>query len=627
MSIQELADALLNEKMGVEDLTQADLRAALPAFNAAYRAGTPLIPDSTYDRLFNRLADIDPADPWLSQVEPEPDALFGGQTIEHASPMLSTEKAYTAEELSRFFSRVAQAAEGLGIDPETLVYRATPKLDGLAGFDNGQTLATRGNGHSGENVTHLFEAGLRAEGGRGLGAGELVVVEDYYQQVLQPAGFKHPRNFMVGFAGADTYKSHHTDAVAAEALHFVPYQALSGWTGSASSFQADAENIVKSLRETSPYRTDGVVLEVIDPAVRAVLGSTHHHHRWMLALKSNDESVEVTVTELTWQTGRTGRVTPVVTYTPVMLSGALCQKATAHTAQRALKQGLGVGARLMITRSGEVIPKIEAVLAPAETPVGIPECPCCGSTLVADGEYLTCQNTNDCSAQTKGALLHFFKTLDLGEGFGPKAIEKLLDAGHDSLTGVLELGEADFLAAGFGPGQSANLAESLQTLRTTPVPDWRFLASFGLRHLGRGDSRHLLDVIPLETLGQITVADIAAVKGFGTVTAAAIQSQLAARWPEIMAVKAKLQVRHEAPVTSAGPLAGKTVVFTGTLSQPRKAFEGLAAAAGAVVQSSVGKTTQYLVCGDGVGANKRSAAEKYGTTLLDEPGFMAMLDS
>lgn len=594
----------------------ADALAAMcQVLNRHYRAGEELVSDAAYDALFVKpLGERAPDHPFFAEVEPESGA-FGSETVRHAQPMLSTDKAYSEDELARFIARARRTAIDLGVSEPALV--ATPKLDGIAGMDRDDgRLVTRGDGHKGADITHAFERGLIADGGRGQGAGELVLDEQFFKEKIERAfEMRHPRNFIAGFVSAETCKPHHRLAAESAAVVFVPYAGLPRWEGSAEAFMADWEGICQRLRAEVPYRTDGVVLSVSDALVREAMGATNHHYRWQVAVKTRGEVATTVVRGVRAQTGRTGRVTPVLEIEPVYLAGAWISNVTAHTAATLEQHGLGVGARIGVIRAGEVIPKLEHVEAPAPEPMVLDTCPSCGEMLQIEGEYKVCPNTADCPAQAESRLRHWFKTLGNADLFGPVTVARLVDAGYTDLSVIYSLEEADFRALGFGPGQSANLVKQLERSRTESVQDWRFLAAFGLRHLGRGDARKLLSFHALESLPNLTAEQIEAVPGFGAITAPAIARQLQAH-AERIALMLALGFNLErtafawdaARNQTDGPLAGESVVFTGKLSGgARSELEEQARGLGARVQSAVNGSTTLLVCGERAGSKRRKA--------------------
>ncbi len=609
-----------------------DLPTRIETANANYRAGKPILSDAEYDSLLAELLEQDPDHPLLHQVEPEPEGVFAGAKVQHQVPMLSTDKAYTREDLATFFRRIESCAETLGIDPSQITYTANAKLDGLSGrlyFRQGKTiLSTRGNGLQGNDITQALSRGLSLDTGPTANAGfldgEIVLEESFFEEHLRPLGFKHARNFMVGFVGADTLQDHHLQVGQSKKARFVAYHQLPTIHGPSAYFLEHISEISDQLRAMSPYATDGIVITVDNALIRASLGDTSHHHRWQIAYKTQSQGKETRVLDVHWQTGRTGRVTPVIEVDPVDLSGATVRRATAHTARMIASLGMGPGAKVRLVRSGEVIPKIVDVLERAE--ISLPEhCPSCGHGLEEEGEYLLCPSIH-CKAQAEGRITHFFKTLGNADGFGPKSAEKIVAAGITQLSEILAVPETDFSGMGFGPGQAANLRAEMDRCIQTPIEDWRFLAAFGIRHLGRGDSRHLLEALgSLDNLSGISWEKIAAVEGFAEKTAKSIAADLAEAWPEIETILGMgfrlLTSTQDQGDPRQQPLQGFSLVFTGTFSIPREELEEQARQSGAQVQSAVSKKTTALVVGDKPGNSKISKARALGVSTWSESDY------
>ena len=710
-----------------EDLTALsadELAARLETYNDAYRRGEPLISDAQYDALVEHLRILAPQHSFLKVVEPE---LFSGKRpVRHPAPMLSTEKAYTVRDLEMFLARVHKKAAERGV--ATVRYRATAKLDGLAGRDDGLVLCSRGDGMSGYDITAALEKGVKPLGGRGLGLGEIVIRQSYFDDHLA-GSFEHPRNLVVGIVSSDTVNPEAQQALDDGAVHFVPYAGLNGWTGTGEQLAAGIDEIYDRLTRID-YPTDGLVVEVTDPALRDAMGATTHHYRWQIAYKRRGETAVTTVEAVTWQVGRTGSVTPVMEVAPVSLSGATIRRVTAHNAGKVQKDGIGTGARIEIIRSGEVIPKIERVLAPSDR-VDLPSCcPSCQTPLDWEDPFLRCPNSQGCRDQIVQRIRHWFHTLGNADWFGVKTVERLVDAGRNTLAQIYDMTGADYEALGFGPGQSANLVQAVALSRSQPLEDWRFLAAFGLPHLGTGDSRRLLQAIPLELLLDADAEQIARVYGFAQVTSRAIAGEIAVqsmqiggmrqrgfnlersrpvavdflitiglfediagdgaaratkeknqrrqvaaaallrRWnlAELCAVGAEDLEAHAAdfPFTVADrqavavrlaryegrlrqaaalPLewvyppaeaedapdeafSGKGIVFSGKMAGgSREQMQVEARRRGMVVQSAVSGKTDYLVCGEKVGAAKLKKAHTLGVMVISEAEYRQLLNA
>jgi DNA ligase (NAD+) len=604
---------------------------AVDLLNRSYREGKPLVSDSLYDNVFiPALQQEHPDHPFLYQVEPEPlDTDAAGTLVRHAKPMLSTAKAYSLKELEAYLQRVDKMAASLGIPPHEVSFRLTAKLDGIAGFDDGEKLLTRGDGLQGRDITRVLTQGVVVEGDRGMGRGELVCDKAFFTTYLGPNteyAMDHARNFVAGFAGSDTLKAHHDLALSAGAIRFVPFSTLPEKTVMADDLRREWMQLYQAVIEASPYDTDGMVVSVNHRRLHEALGATNHHERGVLAIKRRSDTAESTVRSVRLTTGRTGRIIPTLLIQPVSLSGATVSKVTAHTAKNLKALGLGVGAQCLVTRSGEVIPFLCDVLVPADIPMEVTHCPSCGSEAEEEGEHMICPNTLDCQAQAEAKLRHWFQTLGNVDLFGPKTITTLVDADIISLEAIYAMGSEDFAALGFGPGQSENLVAQLKRSRTEPVADWRFLAAFGIRHLGKGDARRLLAEIPLGALSAISASEIAAIDGFGTKTSPLIADTLNHRWEHIAHMLAlgfnleQTPLNSEAAPQGAGLLAGEKVVFTGTMQQGKRSdMEAQATQLGADVQSAVNGQTTLLVIGEKAGSKLKKAEsinEKAGRTVV-----------
>ena len=612
--------------MSEKDLNDIDhLVEYLEELNIAYRDGQPKVDDSAYDQLVEQLRTLQSDHPFLHTVEAE--TFVDRREVRHPMPMLSTEKAYNDEQLERYIKRVQKEAEQLPLDVVT--YKVTPKLDGLAGRDDGSVLASRGNGLVGYDISNAFSKGVVPIGGRGLGLGEIVVVKSYFDQYLSDK-FEHPRNMVVGIISSDTINANAEQALSDGVVHFVPYGQLPSWTGDGPALIEQINSISDTLLTDTDYPFDGVVVEVIDEQLKLVMGSTAHHYRWQIAVKRKGETAETIVQAIQWQVGRTGNVTPVMEVAPVPLSGATIRRVTAHNAGLVKKLGIGAGARILIIRSGEVIPKLEQVIEPS-TDIELPEiCPACEKALIWENDFLKCENVF-CPAQKHQQISHWFRTLDNVDWFGNKTIQKLVDNGYDSLEKIYILQVDDFKNMGFGPVQSENLYNALLLSRTKSVDDWRFLAALGIPHLGVGDSRKLLAQYDLEQVWRLTQAEIETIKGFGEKKGVGIIEGMAAIKPTFDYLKTLNFNIVVTNFSSAGvgshPLAGKYLVFTGKMqSGSREMLQEGARRLGAIVQTSVNSRTNYLVCGEKVGQVKLDKARQAGITILTETEYNQIVE-
>jgi len=597
----------------------------LQTYNDAYRNGKPLVSDQEYDRLVESLRQLDPTHPFLHSVEPE--RFTKKREIRHPIPMLSTEKAYSKEDLKRFVERVSKAAKEVGVHDVT--FRVTPKLDGLAGRDDGSVFSTRGNGEIGYEINNAFDKGVIPIGGRGQGIGEIVVLNSYFQEHLAEA-FEHPRNMVVGIIASDTLNPSAKKALQDEAVHFVPYSQLPSWKGSGGKLAKDIDTIMEDMCAETDYPMDGVVAEVVDEPVKQYMGATSHHYRWQIAIKTKGETANTRVNDITWQVGRTGNVTPVLEVQPVSLSGATIKRVTAHHAGMIKEKKIGKGSEIEIIRSGEVIPKLENVLTPSEQ-IRIPQtCPACETKLEWNNDFLKCVNPL-CKAQVEQKISHWFKTLGTADWFGIKTIQKLVANGYDSLEKIYAMEKDDFTDIGFGPVQAKNLVDALELSRSKPVEEWRFLAAFGIQSLGVGDSRKLLDHMKLDDILKAKSKEIQSVHGFGEITSQSIEQGIKAEH-EHMRHMLELGFNIERTKSSLPkgivdtPIRGKRIVFTGKMERgDRHVLQEEARQLGAVVQSSVSSKTDYLICGEKAGTEKLKKARHEGVEVMSEETYIDMM--
>ncbi len=597
----------------------------LSRFNEAYRNGESLVSDDEYDRLVEELAGIDPGHPFLHSVEPE--KFEEKKEVRHPVPMLSTEKAYTKNDLQRFVDRVVKAGAEIGID-EVLI-RVTSKLDGLAGRDDGKIFASRGNGEVGYEMSSAFRKGVLVVGGRGLGLGELVIEKSYFDRYLATE-FEHPRNMVVGIISSDKLNDFAKKALQDRAVQFVPYSTLPYWLGDSDDLIKNIDHITTDLAASTDYPIDGMVAEVTNDKLKEYMGSTAHHYRWQMAIKTKGKTTVTFVERIQWQVGRTGNVTPVLEVNPVSLSGATIRRVTGHNAGLIKKEKIGAGTEIEIIRSGEVIPKLEKVLH-ISGDVNIPEiCPACSSRLEWNNDFLKCKNSL-CIAQIEQSIYHWFKILGTADWFGIKTVRKLVRNGFDSLEKIYAMTEEDFVSAGFGPVQSKNLREAIAVSLSKPVEDWRFLAAFGISDLGTGDSRKILSHISIENILEAKAKKIEELYGFGKISSHSIESSIRKiknRMTHMLSLGFNLQ---KTPLEKDlkkidSSIAGLGIVFSGKMaSGSRQKIKNEARTLGANVQSAISGKTDYLVCGEAPGEGKVKKAEKAGVKIVSESEYYRLI--
>ena len=606
-----------------------ELETLLKVANALYRSGYPIIEDEKYDEYLSYLKIYDPENPFLLNIEPE--VFIDSKTVPLPKKMLSTDKAYSFEEIKKWTERITKAASEIGFDQNLIEIKVTPKLDGYAAYDDGRILYTRGDGIRGQDITRAFERGLKvAENAeRGLGPGEIVIKKSYFNEVLSEK-FENSRNIQAAIIAEKKVDEDVQKAINEGACVFYPFSQLDKWTGSIEELLSKFDSILESMWNSVDFDIDGLVLESTNESIKEHMGSTRKFHRWQIAFKVNEESAEVEVLKVVHQTSRTGRVSPVAELVPTKLSGATLSRATVHHYNMVKTNGVGPGAIIKLVRSGLVIPKIEEVIKRAEPE--LPEnCPSCGAHLIWEGDHLICPNKSDCPAQTENTLIHFFKTLGNVDGFGPKVIEKITNQGIKHIHEIYQIPMHQFVEFGFGDKTSQNLVDQLLASRQIEIEDWRFLAAFGVTRLAGGNCEKLLQHHALVQVFEISVEDMVKIDGFAQLSAEAIVEGLANVREEFFKVyelgfNLSVTPKESDRESSDSPIAGAVVVFTGSMQQgSRDDMEKNAKALGAKVAKSVTGKTTYLVTGDKVGETKINAARDKGVKVLTEQEYLNLI--
>lgn len=630
-----------------------------------YVLDRPELTDAQYDRLFRELLELEEAHPELrtpdsptQQVGTPLQSSFA--TVRHLSPMQSLDNAFDEQEVAAFVARVQR---GLGHDRQVPLL-AEPKIDGLSVsilYRDGEMVwaATRGNGTEGEDVTaNVLAIDAIPRTVTGVPSelevrGEVFMPKTEFLRINterelngeQP--FMNPRNAAAGalrqIDPRVTYErrldAYLYDVGRPEQLGVTTRLGLLEWLsdhgfrtnplrGSLSG-EAETLQLLREWQELRPgldYDVDGVVLKVQEIADSVELGSTSRAPRWAIAWKFPAEEVETTLESVTIQVGRTGKITPVANLAPRLLEGSTVARATLHNPGFVMQHDLRPGDRVLLHKSGGIIPEIITNLdagGPDRPPAWEPptECPSCGAELAMKGANLMCSNPA-CPAQLQARLSHFAsrQALDI-EGLGENTVVQLIEAG---LVGAIEdvyVLTVDAVQAldGWAEASASKLIAAIDASRTRPLA--AVITGLGLPQVGRRTAEVLAR--HFKSLEGLQAADedaLLAVPDIGPATATAVRSVLAE--PTIrrtISLMLERGVRPEAPesVVSDGVLSGKTVVLTGTLSMPRSAMKQLLEEHGARVSGSVSSKTDYVVAGESAGS-KLEKARELGVGVLSE---------
>jgi len=643
-----------------------------------YVLDQPTVSDAEYDGLERELRALEAAHPELAEPN-SPTRRVGAPPVDafekrrHATPMLSLDNAYSEGELRDWETKWRKLAPD-GVPR----YAAELKVDGLSlslKYEHRRLVEalTRGDGETGERVTENARTiadiplVLPADAPDDLEVrGEVFLSRKRWEELNRQRDargelrFANPRN-----AASGTMKLLDSREVAARRLSFLPWQVL--WREGTGEDHAgsmtrlgtwgfgvmpahavgDLEAVLAFIADQAegrlklPFDTDGVVLKLLDGALQQRLGATDRVPRWAVAFKYPATQVTTTVLGITWQVGRTGKLTPVAELEAVEVAGSTVRRATLHNADEMARLGLKIGHRVFIEKGGEVIPKVVA-LVPGEEARDLPApvipatCPECAGEVgkTDDGEVaIRCLNP-ECPAKLVARLLHFGgrSALDI-EGMGDALVEQVVASRRFeqpwdlfSLLQEPRLGLAYFSGLERMAEKSAqNLMAAMEAARRKPLARW--LHALGIPMVGARTAELLAEAYPsLEALWAADEHRLQAVEEVGPKVAAALRAFVALH-PELPARLAELGVYPAPPAPrdlSGLPLTGDVVVVTGTLpTLSREEAEAWLKRLGAKVTGSVSPKTTFLLAGEKAGS-KLAKAEALGIAVHDEAWLRAL---
>ncbi|WP_027389897.1 NAD-dependent DNA ligase LigA [Chrysiogenes arsenatis] len=649
-----------------------ELIEAIERYNRAYYSdGVSLIADAEYDTLYRELEQLEAEYP-LFQRNDSPTKRVGAKVngnvppIEHGVPMLSLGNAYTLAEVTDFMQKVWQ-------HDEQATFSVEPKIDGVAvtlQYVQGEFSlgATRGDGKFGEDITHtlktirLLPLAIDTHWAECEIRGEVYIRREHFKQINQQraaAGeplYANPRNLAAGTLklldpalAAPRHLNIFTYALYGaplttqqEALKQLkklgfPVNPLSCVCRNADEVFA-AIQAIATARFTLPYDIDGAVIKVNEFSLHQALGTTAKTPRYALAYKYEATQASTRLQAITWQVGRTGVLTPVAELEPVLLAGSTIARATLHNLEELSRKDIRVGDMVFLEKGGDVIPKIVAPIIQQRTGMEVavipPECcPVCSGKIAKSDDLVALYCVNQqCPARVKGTIAHFASrdAMDI-EGLGERAVERFWDTGmirsiSDIYTADLsEIAQLD----GYGAKSVANLEEAIERSKQRSLS--RLLFALGIRHVGKKTAEVLAERYrTLEALLNATLEELIGLPDIGEKVATEITAYLALDdtrnliYKLIAAgVQPPVTPQHDMTLAVTTPLTGKTVLFTGTLSLPRRELEEMVRQHGGVIAGSVNRKLDYLVCGEKPGS-KREKALELQITILDEEEFLTL---
>ena len=394
-------------------------------------------------------------------------------------------------------------------------------------------------------------------------------------------------------------------------------------------------------REAYPFEIDGMVVKVNRLDLQDLCGYTSHHPRWAIAFKFKAKQATTKPLDIDYQVGRTGAVTPVARLETVDLAGAKISNVSLHNADFIKEKDIRIGDTVLVERAGDVIPYIVKTMAElrdgSEKPVVYPTtCPVCSSELDRpEGEAVwRCINAS-CEALIVGKMIHFVSKNAMNiDGFGEAYIERFYKEGL--LHSLADIYRLDYKTIAFFEGFGKRSAEKLQTAieKTKNNPAHRLLYALGIRHIGRTNSKILMaEVAKIQDLAHWSLEQLCTLKDIGPIVAQQVVDLF--KLPETIALLDEfealgvnvyqLESEKKKEVALDAPLAGKTVVFTGTLTQiKRDQAKELVANAGGKAVGSVSSKLSYLVAGEKAGS-KLTKAQALGISILTEQEFLTLI--
>ena len=679
--------------MRAEELRRLLNRAA----HAYYVLDAPDMEDPVYDQLYRELQELEQQDSTLVSAD-SPTQRVGGRIAEgfssvpHRISLFSLDNAFNHDELHGWYGRllkVLDRAPAEGSSPPALAMVGELKIDGNAlalSYEKGMLVraATGGDGEQGEEITanvrtissiplrlHLEPAPAWVEV-----RGEAFIPDATFHAInnerlsRDESLFANPRN-----ACAGTLRQLDPSVVASRRLDFFAYtlHLPDDWQGRRPLTQWDAlqwlgdagfkvnpnAGLLPDLqaveqffdtwdteRRELNYATDGVVVKLNDLRLQDAAGFTQKAPRWAIALKYPAEEAPTKILRISCQVGRTGVITPVAEFEPVLLAGTSVSRASLHNADRLVELDLHNGDTIVVRKAGEIIPEVVRVLPELRPelaqPVQLPKtCPACGSTLVREtSESATRCINSSCPAILRGALRHWVSkgALDV-DGLGSKLIEQLVDRGL--VQSIADLYRLDLALLGSLERMGAKSAENLiQALDASRSQGWaKQLYGLGIHHVGDVNAKAITAAFPnADSLNQAACHapdSITAIFGVGKEIAQSVQQWFSnpanqRLLDELRSLGFSLSLNEEEQTRAATAaanqhLTGSTFVLTGTLptlsrSQAKEQIE----ACGGKVSGSVSKKTSYVVAGEEAGS-KLTKAQDLGIRILDEEALQNML--
>lgn len=611
----------------------------LEARTAYYNTDMPIVSDKVFDAWIDELKTLDPTNKAVTMIG-APVQPSEWKKAKHQIPMGSLNKVNTPNELLDWSKDkdckswfVAEKLDGLSIEliyeNGKLVQAITRGTGGIEGEDITINVARMGGVNS--DLNEDFNGSLR---------GEIIMLKSIHKKHF--ADKANPRNAASGV-------SKRLDSVDVDKLNILFYQVLGDvdfkteeeqfkwlakhkfdtpnfWVfNSALTVNVHWREYQDKYRDKLDYDIDGLVIRINDMAKQMSLGDKDLRPLGAIAFKFDNETRESTIRDIIWQVGNSGRLTPVAVVDPVQLVGATVTRASLYNIAYIEELGLDIGAKVLVARANDVIPRIEELVKGTGKTAKPPQwCPECGGFTKEDGENLLCYNTKHCRAQIIGRIKNWIKELNLLE-WGDTLVEKLVDAKKVKTVAdlyKLKVGDIANLDR-LGDKTAKKCLDILWDNKEIPLEV--FLGGLSIPMIGQSTIKAIMNAgcDTLEKFGQLGAAEFEMVPGVGPTKAKFLADGLKQNQKLILEI-----LENGALIKDKvfGTLTGKSICFTGAMKNKRPVLEKMAAEAGGDVKSSVGKGLSYLVIADpNSTSSKAQAARKLGTKLISEEEFLDLI--
>lgn len=634
---------------------------------AYYVLDAPKISDKEYDELYDELLRLEeqsgiilPDSP-TQRVGGDPLPCFEPHT--HVHRLWSLDKVRTREDLIDWGRRVERIAESQQLP--RVKYALEYKFDGLTinlTYEGGRLItgATRGNGIVGEDITPQIKT-IRTVPLTIPFKGKMEVQGECYMKLsvldeINKTTDEKLKNARNAAAGAlrnldpritakrrlDCY-CYNVGYIEGKKLEtqdeMLGFLRENGFTVSDYLvFCDDIETVcdeIDKAEESRPhldFLIDGMVVKVRDFATREALGATEKFPRWAMAFKFAAEETTTTVRDITWEVGRTGKLTPRASFDPVELAGATIRHATLNNFDDIQRKRVGIGSRVFIRRSNDVIPEILSAVEGdvPERQVEKPTvCPACGAHVEHRGVHLYCTNSLSCAPQIAGRLTHYASrdAMDIDTFSEKTAALFVEELKLKSIPDLYDLGPQDYMGLqGFGERRINNLMAAIE--RSKDCTLGAFIFAIGIPNVGAKTAKDLARRFgTIEALRSATVEQLTEVPDVGEIVAQSIVEFFAD--PSIATQVDRLLAHGVKPrpeeVQQDSPISGKTIVVTGTLEKlDRRQAEALIESLGGKAAGSVSKKTDYVLAGESAGS-KLTKARELGVRVLNEQEFFELI--